>query len=62
MADLIIRCGTMIDGASGEPSRAADVVWRYVATIVSGVPVHRDGEPTGALPGRVACGAHAAPA
>ena len=34
----------------------------YVATIVSGVPVYRDGEPTGALPGRLVRGAHAAPA
>jgi N-acyl-D-aspartate/D-glutamate deacylase len=33
----------------------------YVATIVSGVPVYRDGEPTGALPGRLVRGAHAAP-
>jgi N-acyl-D-aspartate/D-glutamate deacylase len=34
----------------------------YVATIVSGVPVYRNGEPTGALPGRLVRGAHAAPA
>jgi N-acyl-D-aspartate/D-glutamate deacylase len=34
----------------------------YVATIVSGVPVYRDGEATGALPGRLVRGAHAAPA
>jgi N-acyl-D-aspartate/D-glutamate deacylase len=29
----------------------------YVATIVSGVPVYRDGEATGALPGRLVRGA-----
>ena len=34
----------------------------YVATIVSGVPVYREGEPTGALPGRLVRGAQAAPA
>jgi N-acyl-D-aspartate/D-glutamate deacylase len=34
----------------------------YVATIVSGVLVYRDGEATGALPGRLVRGAHAAPA
>jgi N-acyl-D-aspartate/D-glutamate deacylase len=33
----------------------------YVATIVSGVPVYRDGEATGALPGRLVRGAQAAP-
>ncbi len=32
----------------------------YTATIVSGVPVHRDGEPTGALPGRLVRGARPA--
>ena len=31
----------------------------YVATIVSGVPVYRDGEATGALPGRLVRGASA---
>lgn len=34
----------------------------YAATIVSGVPVYRDGAATGALPGRLVRGAHAAPA
>lgn len=34
----------------------------YRATIVSGAPVYRDGEPTGALPGRLVRGAQAAPA
>jgi N-acyl-D-aspartate/D-glutamate deacylase len=29
----------------------------YVATIVSGQPVYRDGEATGALPGRLVRGA-----
>lgn len=33
----------------------------YEATIVSGVPVYREGEPTGALPGRLVRGAKAAP-
>ncbi len=33
----------------------------YVATIVGGVPVYRDGEATGALPGRLIRGAQAAP-
>jgi N-acyl-D-aspartate/D-glutamate deacylase len=33
----------------------------YVATIVSGMPVYRDGGATGALPGRLVRGAHAAP-
>ncbi|MNN17704.1 hypothetical protein D3C81_1308980 [compost metagenome] len=32
----------LLQGASG-----------YVATIVSGVPVYRDGEPTGQYPGRL---------
>ena len=32
----------------------------YVATIVSGVPVYRDGEATGALPGRLVRGAREA--
>jgi N-acyl-D-aspartate/D-glutamate deacylase len=34
----------------------------YVATIVNGVPVYRDGEPTAALPGRLVRGPQAAPA
>ena len=33
----------------------------YVATIVSGAVVHRDGEPTGALPGRLVRGPKSAP-
>ena len=33
----------------------------YEATIVSGVPVYREGEATGALPGRLVRGAQAAP-
>jgi len=34
----------------------------YVATVVGGVVTRRDGEPTGALPGRLVRGARAAPA
>jgi N-acyl-D-aspartate/D-glutamate deacylase len=34
----------------------------YVATILSGIPVYRDGEATGALPGRLVRGAQPAPA
>ena len=34
----------------------------YVATIVSGVPVYRDGEATGALPGRLVRGPQPTPA
>jgi len=34
----------------------------YVATIVSGETILRDGEKTGALPGRLIRGAQAAPA
>jgi len=34
----------------------------YTATIVSGVPVYRDGTATGALPGRLVRGAQASPA
>ena len=34
----------------------------YEATIVSGVPVYREGEETGALPGRLVRGAQSAPA
>ena len=34
----------------------------YEATIVSGVPVYREGEATGALPGRLVRGAKPAPA
>jgi N-acyl-D-aspartate/D-glutamate deacylase len=33
----------------------------FVATVVSGVPVMRDGAATSALPGRLVRGAHAAP-
>ena len=33
----------------------------YVATIVAGHVTYRDGEPTGALPGRLLRGARAAP-
>ena len=32
----------------------------YVATLVAGVPVHREGEATGALPGKLVRGASAA--
>ena len=34
----------------------------YEATIVSGVPVYREGQATGALPGKLVRGAQAAPA
>ena len=34
----------------------------YDATIVSGIPVYRQGEATGALPGRLVRGAKAVPA
>jgi N-acyl-D-aspartate/D-glutamate deacylase len=34
----------------------------YVATIVSGAPVYREGEATGALPGKLVRGAQPAPA
>ena len=34
----------------------------YVATIVNGTVVYRDGQPTGALPGRLVRGQQAAPA
>jgi N-acyl-D-aspartate/D-glutamate deacylase len=34
----------------------------YVATVVAGQPVWRDGAPTGALPGRLVRGAQAVPA
>jgi N-acyl-D-aspartate/D-glutamate deacylase len=34
----------------------------YVATIVAGEITYRDGEPTGALPGRLVRGARRAPA
>ena len=34
----------------------------FAVTIVSGVPVMRDGKPTGALPGKLVRGAKAAPA
>lgn len=34
----------------------------YTATIVAGEVTYRDGEPTGALPGRILRGARAAPA
>jgi len=33
----------------------------YVATILAGVVTYRDGEPTGALPGRLLRGSQAAP-
>ncbi|WP_233243483.1 hypothetical protein, partial [Caulobacter sp. HMWF025] len=33
----------------------------YVATIVAGTVTYRDGEPTGALPGRLVRGAQSAP-
>jgi len=33
----------------------------YVATIVNGTAVYRDGQPTGQLPGRLVCGQQAAP-
>ena len=33
----------------------------YVATIVAGQVTYRDGEPTGALPGRLVRGARSAP-
>ncbi len=47
------------------PSGGRRIVQRtdgYVATIVSGVPVHRDNAATGALPGRLVRGAQAVPA
>jgi len=34
----------------------------YAATLVSGVPIYRDGEPSGALPGRLVRGPQRAPA
>jgi N-acyl-D-aspartate/D-glutamate deacylase len=41
--------------------RLAQAAQGYVATIVGGVVTQRDGEPTGALPGRLVRGARAAP-
>ncbi|MBU4436010.1 MAG: amidohydrolase family protein [Alphaproteobacteria bacterium] len=41
--------------------RLTQKAYGYVATIVGGVVTYRDGEPTGALPGRLVRGAQAAP-
>ena len=46
------------------PSNGRRLIQRtdgYVATIVSGIPVYRNGETTGALPGRLVRGSQAAP-
>ena len=48
-----------LPGGAGRLVQRAD---GYVATIVSGVPVYRNGEETGELPGRVVRGMQAAPA
>ena len=47
------------------PSNGRRLIQRtdgYIATIVSGIPVYRNGETTGALPGRLVRGTQAAPA
>ena len=47
-----------LPGGGRRLSQAAD---GYVATIVSGKPIHRDGKPTGALPGRLVRGVQNCP-
>lgn len=46
----------------GKGKRLVQRAEGYVATIVSGVPVYREGEATGALPGRLVRGQQVAPA
>jgi N-acyl-D-aspartate/D-glutamate deacylase len=54
MHDLVIRSGTIVDG-TGAPRRSG--AWAgaegYRATIVAGEVTFADGQPTGALPGKL---------
>ena len=53
---LRLRAPEVVYDLPGGGRRLVQRTDGYVATIVSGVPVYRDGESTGALPGRLVRG------
>jgi N-acyl-D-aspartate/D-glutamate deacylase len=59
---LALHAPTMAHDLPADGRRLLQRASGYVATLVRGVPVYRDGEPTGALPGRLVRGAQPAPA
>jgi N-acyl-D-aspartate/D-glutamate deacylase len=58
---LAIRAPTVTHDLPGGGRRVVQRADGYRATIVNGVPVYRDGEPTGALPGRLVRGGQPTP-
>ncbi len=59
MARLRVLAPVMADDLPAGGRRLLQQAAGYDATIVSGVPIYRHGEATGALPGRLVRGAHA---
>jgi N-acyl-D-aspartate/D-glutamate deacylase len=62
MARLQLRPPHMIYDLPAGARRLMQEAEGYVATIVSGTVVYREGQPTGALPGKLVRGAQTAPA
>ena len=58
---LTLHCPEPVYDLPGGGRRLIQRAEGYAATLVSGVPVHRDGAATGALPGRLVRGPQAAP-
>ena len=59
--NLTLHCPEPVYDLPGGGRRLIQRAEGYAATLVSGVPVYRDGEATGALPGRLVRGPQAAP-
>jgi N-acyl-D-amino-acid deacylase len=58
---LAIHLPHMVADLPGGGRRLMQAADGYVATIVSGTPIQRNGQPTGALPGKLVRGAQPAP-
>jgi N-acyl-D-aspartate/D-glutamate deacylase len=58
---LAVRAPAMAHDLPAGGRRLLQPAAGYVATVVGGVVTYRDGEPTGALPGRLVRGPQAAP-
>jgi N-acyl-D-aspartate/D-glutamate deacylase len=61
LGKLTLHCPEPVYDLPGGGRRLIQRAEGYAATLVSGVPVYRDGAATGALPGRLVRGPQAAP-